>query len=121
MAESLISAMTSSKVSKVDVDAFKSSKKFTQLDVLVNSQNNNGSSASKQNAIQKIASFKPTQLKDFSATNEKNITQRKQAAQVRHALDTLTKEKVQSTREQNPFAKNNPVEAQTGGKVNIST
>ena len=121
MAESLISAMTLSKPQRVDPDVFKANKSFTKLDVVVNSQKNNGNTASKQNSIQKIASFNPTRLKNFSADILKSIAQRKSAMQIRNAIDNLTKEKVQATREQNHFTKNNPVESQTGRKINIST
>ena len=121
MAETVISAMTSNNVPKVDPEAFKPSKNLSSLDSVVNAQNSFARNEGKQNSIQKIASFKPNQLKGFSATIEKSVTQRKQAVQVRQAIDSLTKEKVQATREENPFSKNNPLETQTGRKINLST
>ena len=120
MAESVVSAIALNKIQTPDPGAFKPGKNFSKLDVVVNANKNAGNTSNKQNSIQKIASFKPAQLKNFSAKIEKNLTQRKQSAQVRQAIDRLTKEKVQATRKENPLSKNSPVEARSGGKINFS-
>lgn len=120
MAGSVVSAIALNKIPKSDPNFLRPAKNFAKLDVVVNANGNAGNTSSKRNSIQKIADFKPIQLKNFSAEIKKSIAQRKQSAQVRQAIDRLTKEKVQATRKENPLAKNSPVEAQSGGKINFS-
>jgi len=87
--------------------------------VVVNAENNRGASKN-QSSLQKIASFKPNQLKSFSSKISTSIAQRKQSAQIKVAEQAVVKEKVQELRDQNPFKKNNPVEEQKGRKISLS-
>tara|TARA_B100000315_G_scaffold186697_1_gene176150 strand:- start:3507 stop:3866 length:360 start_codon:yes stop_codon:yes gene_type:complete len=118
VAESLISAISLNRVSKVD-QKLRNGSETGSLDVVVNAENNRGASKN-QSSLQKIASFKPNQLKSFSSKISTSIAQRKQSAQIKVAEQAVVKEKVQELRDQNPFKKNNPVEEQKGRKISLS-
>ena len=117
MAESLIQAMVSKKAPPIDPNAFKP-KSGGKLDAVLEGnikkldKNNQGSS------VKKIVKFRPIQLKNLSADISSSTTQRKQATAVREAQSALVTEKVQATRDRNPFS--NPIERQAGKNLNIT-
>jgi hypothetical protein len=75
----------------------------------------------KQNSLNKIAKFKPTQLKNFSSNITQNISRNKEATQKRNAEQALVNDKVKSIKAQNPFANKGMAESKSGSKLNILT
>ena len=119
MPESLVTALSLNRIQKTNQKFFFGNRNdVVRLDVVVNA-NNNGQIKRGQSSIQKIASFKPDQLKSFSSNVEGTIAQRKQSTRVREAEAALIREKVQEVRKQNPFARSGTIERQTGTKLNV--
>ena len=90
-----------------------------ELDTVVSGVKKEG--PTKQNSLNKIAKFKPTQLKNFSSNITQNISRNKEATQKRNAEQTLVNDKVKSIKAQNPFANKGVAESKSGSKLNILT
>mgnify|MGYP001471519115 FL=1 len=118
MADSLIQAMALKKTPPLDPNAFKP-KSGGKLDaVLEGNIKGLDQNRDKKNAVQKIATFTPIRLEELTSDIASSTTQRKQASAIREAQTAVVTEKVQSTREKNPFS--DPIERQAGKNLNIT-
>tara|TARA_B100000315_G_scaffold106964_1_gene98157 strand:- start:21443 stop:21784 length:342 start_codon:yes stop_codon:yes gene_type:complete len=90
-----------------------------KLDVVAGSEDKGGSS--RQNSLNKVAKFRPTQLKNFSSNITKSIDRNKQASKARDEEQDQVKKRISDVKAQSPFANKSPAEARTGAKINIST
>ena len=90
-----------------------------KLDVVAGSEDKGG--ASRQNSLNKVAKFRPTQLKNFSSNITKSIDRNKQASKTRNEEQDQVKKRISDVKAQSPFASKSPAEARTGAKINIST
>lgn len=117
MARSFVEALSANRPT-VDRNIFQVEHNFRKLDAVAGAAKA-GNTGSKKSSLSKIASFKPTQLRNFSSNIDKTIQSNKGATEVRNAESDLVKQKVQSVKSQNPFTQSSPIESGSGGKVNI--
>lgn len=117
MAGSSISAMSAARNVAVDRNNSFSKNDSVKLDVVLN-ENQNGGGGGSQSPLRKIVTFRPTQLKNLNANIERNVAQRKQASQTREAQQSMSRERINRIKAENPFK--NPMEAQVGSKIDLS-
>lgn len=112
--QSLISAIVSNKVSRVDSTTFKP-RSADKLDVVL--EPFRSSEKKKESSLKKLAVFSPTNLKNLQSNAQKTSIQRKQSLAIREAEASLVTNKVRTTKENNPF--NNIPEKQAGRHLNV--